>query len=152
MQCKCLILADRHLGVLEGSQGLLRDLFDTVVMVADEPSLIEAAAGLQPDLVIMDLSLAGGHKACLVERLLMSHPRLRVVVLSSYDELAVADRLMAAGAAGFVVKRAVGTDLLPAVRTAIAGGRYISPSVQTGSNSPALEGSGKGGCKVDDKS
>jgi DNA-binding NarL/FixJ family response regulator len=130
MQCKCLILADRHLGVLEGSQGLLRDLFDTVIMVADESSLIEAASGLQPDLVIMDLSLAGGHKACPVERLLTSLPHLRVVVLSSHDESAVADRSMAAGAAGFVLKRAVGTDLLPAVRAAIAGGRYVSPTAR----------------------
>lgn len=131
MQCKCLILADRHLGVLEGSQGLLRDLFDSVVMVSDAPSLIEAAAGLQPQLVILDLSLSTNQEPCIAERLLKSNPRLRVVVLSSHDEQSVAERLMAAGAAGFVAKQSIGTDLLPAVRMAIAGGKYISPSVRT---------------------
>lgn len=152
MQCRCLILADRHLGVLKGSQTLLRDLFDSVVMVADEQSLIETAASLHPDLVIMDLSLSEGRESCLVERLLKSNPGLRVVVLSSHDEKPIADRLMTAGAAGFVVKRAVGTDLLPAVRAALAGGSYVSPAVQAGCFDPHPHGPDNDECQVDDKS
>jgi DNA-binding NarL/FixJ family response regulator len=132
MKCRRLLLADRHFGVLEGSQCLLRDLFGSIVMVADEQSLMEAASGLRPDLVIMDLSLAGRQEARLAERLLECHPGLRLVVLSVHEEASVADRLMAAGVAGFVVKRAVGTDLLPAVRRVLDGGTYVSPTVHAG--------------------
>lgn len=151
MQCKCLILADRHLGVLEGSQSLLRDLFDSVVMVSDEPSLIEAAAGLRPQLVILDLSLSTNQEPCIAERLLKSNPSLRVVVLSSHDEQSVAERLMAAGAAGFVVKQSIGTDLLPAVRKVIAGGTYISPSIRTALKNSCCHESNSDDTNVDTK-
>lgn len=102
-----LLLADRHLGVLGSGHGLLHDLFDSVVMVADERSLAEAVTDLRPDLVVMDLSLPRGQGVDLAGRLLACHPGLRLVVLSVHDEALVADRLMASGVAGFVVKRAV---------------------------------------------
>jgi len=57
-----LLLADRHLGVLGGVHGLLHDLFDSVVMVADAQSLAEAVTDLGPDLVVMDLSLPVARK------------------------------------------------------------------------------------------
>jgi DNA-binding NarL/FixJ family response regulator len=131
-----LLLADRHLGVLGGAHGLLHDLFDSVVMVADERSLAEAVTDLGPDLVVMDLSLPRGQEVDLAGRLMGCHPDLRLVVLSVHDEASVADRLMAASAAGFVIKRAVGTDLLPAVRAALAGGTYVSPAVHAGCDKP----------------
>ncbi len=127
-----LLLADRHLGVLGGAHGLLHDLFDTVTMVADERSLMQAVADFCPDLVVMDLSLHWGQEVDLVGQLKACHPDLRLVVLSVHDDASVADRFFAAGVAGFVVKRAVGTDLLPAVRAALAGGTYVSPAVQAG--------------------
>jgi DNA-binding NarL/FixJ family response regulator len=138
-----LLLADRHLGVLGGAHALLHDLFDTVVMVADEQSLAEAVAKLRPNLVIMDLSLPRGQEANLAERLMGCHPGLRLLVLSVHGEESLADRLMAAGVAGFVVKQAVGTDLLPAVRVVLAGGTYVSPAVHSGGNSPPALRSGE---------
>ena len=95
-------------------------------------SVAEAVADHHPDLVIMDLSFPRGHETDLARRLMGAHPGLRLVVLSVHDEASVADRLLAAGVAGFVVKRAVGTDLLPAVRAALAGVTYVSPGVSSG--------------------
>lgn len=137
-----LLLADRHLGVLGGVHGLLHDLFDSVVMVADAQSLAEAVTDLGPDLVVMDLSLPRGQEAGLAGRLLACHPGLRLVVLSDYDEALLADRLMADGVAGFVVKRSAGTDLLPAVRAALAGGTYVSPAVHPGCDEPRARPAG----------
>jgi DNA-binding NarL/FixJ family response regulator len=54
----CVLLADRHHGLTEGVRGLLETTFGTVVMVADEASLIDGAGRLQPDVVVVDLSLA----------------------------------------------------------------------------------------------
>jgi ActR/RegA family two-component response regulator len=56
----CVLLADRHHGLTEGVRGMLESAFDAVVMVADEPSLLESAARLQPTLAVVDLSLARG--------------------------------------------------------------------------------------------
>jgi DNA-binding NarL/FixJ family response regulator len=54
----CVLLADRHHGLTEGVRGLLATSFGSVVMVADETSLIEGANRLQPDMAVVDLSLA----------------------------------------------------------------------------------------------
>lgn len=129
MKASTLIIADRHIGVLEGTSGLVRDLFDTVVMVADERSLFRAAMGLDPDLVIADLSLSEQQSICIAERLLERQPNLRIVVVGVYQDASVADRVMAAGASGYIVKRVVGSDILPAIRKVIEGGTYVSPSV-----------------------
>lgn len=128
-----LLLADRHLGVVGGAHALVHDLFDSVLMVADERSLVEGVDELGPDLVIMDLSLPQGREMDLVGRLLTSHPGLQLIVLSIHDEKSVADQLVSAGVAGFVSKRAVGTDLLPAVHAVLAGCKYVSPSVHASS-------------------
>ena len=62
----CVLLADRHHGLTEGVRGLLATAFGSVVMVADEASLIEGAGRLQPDMAIVDLSLAPGQPTELV--------------------------------------------------------------------------------------
>lgn len=126
-----LLLADRHMGVLEGEHGLLRDLFDSVVMVADAGSLTPAIADFRPDLVVMDLSLHRGDETNVVGQLMAAHPDLRLVLLSTYGQPSIADLFIAAGVAGFVVRSALGTDLFPAVEAVIAGGTYVSPAVFT---------------------
>ena len=119
----CVVLADRHYGVAEGVRGLLASIFDVVVTVADEASLRESASRLHPALAVVELSISSGgldwlrrlHEAC---------PGLKVIVLSVHHEPSVRKAAMDAGADGFVVKRAIATDLLPAVETVLAGERY----------------------------
>jgi DNA-binding NarL/FixJ family response regulator len=124
-----LLLADRHVGILVSIHGLLHGLFETVTMVADERSLREAIATLGPELVVVDLSLPGDGEADLVGRLMSNYPGLRLVVLGVYDQPEVAERTVAVGAAGFVLKRTAATDLIPAVRAVLEGGTFVSPSV-----------------------
>ena len=114
-QLSCVLLADRHFDLTEGVRGLLETAFESVVMVADEASLVDSAGRLKPEVAIVDLSLAGkrglGWLADLRERC----PGIRVVILSVHDENSVRQAAMAAGADAFVLKRAIGTDLLDAV-------------------------------------
>ncbi len=121
---KCVLLADRHHGLTEGVRGLLETMFEAVVMVADENSLFESARRLQPTLAIVDLSLTHGDILRSLQRLRARCPGLKVIVLSVHDEPSVCRAAMEAGADGFVLKRALATDLLPAVDAVLAGGRY----------------------------
>jgi DNA-binding NarL/FixJ family response regulator len=125
-----VLLADRHLGVLESVHDLLSALFEAVVMVADERSLMEAVATFEPDLVVVDLSLPGEGEVNIAGRLMADHPGLRLIVLSVHDEPTVVGPMMDAGVAGFVLKRAAATDLIPAVRATLAGGTFLSPALQ----------------------
>ena len=111
----CVLLADRHHGLSEGVRGLLSTAFGSVVMVADEASLIDGAARLQPDVVIVDLSLAPDSRLNWLQALRQDCPDLKVIVLSVHDEQSVREAVLRAGADAFVLKRAIATDLLAAV-------------------------------------
>jgi DNA-binding NarL/FixJ family response regulator len=125
-----VILADSHLNMLRGVHSLLGTSFETVLLVADERSLVDAVATFKPDLVVVDLSLPVAGEANIAQRLLLQHPELRLIVLSVHDEPTVAGRLLSAGVAGFVLKRAAATDLLPAIDEVLRGGAYGRPILE----------------------
>ena len=111
----CVLLADRHHGLTEGVRGLLETTFGTVVMVADEASLLEAAVRLRPEVAIVDLSLARDNGLDWFRAVRQRCPDLKVIMLSVHDEESVRSAAMEAGADAFVLKRAIVTDLLPAI-------------------------------------
>jgi DNA-binding NarL/FixJ family response regulator len=125
-----VLLADSHPGMLGGVYGLLDASFKTVLMVADERSLVDAVTTFKPDLVVVDLSLPDGREANIARRLMAGYPDLRLIVLSVYDEPSVVSQILCAGVAGFVLKRSVATDLTQAVEEVLRGGVYVSPAVQ----------------------
>jgi DNA-binding NarL/FixJ family response regulator len=122
---KCVLLADRHHGLTEGIRGLLETSFEAVVMVADEVSFLETAERLRPTVVVADLALAPGENFGWLRRLLVRCPKSRVIVLSTHDEVSVVESALEAGAAGFVFKREIASQLLDAVESVIAGRRYV---------------------------
>jgi two-component system response regulator NreC len=126
----CVILADSHQNLLEGVRGLLETMFDTVVMVADKKSLFEAAGKLKPKVVVVDLSLPVSGEANVAREVKKRYPELNFIILSFHDELEAVSEVMSAGASGFVLKRCIATDLIPAIHETLKGGTYISPSLQ----------------------
>jgi len=111
----CVLLADRHHGLTEGIRGLLKTEFQTVIMVSDETSLLEGAERLQPDVAVVDLSLARDNGLDWLRALRARCPELKVIIISVHDEHSVEVAAIQAGADAFVLKRAIATDLLPAV-------------------------------------
>jgi two-component system secretion response regulator SsrB len=111
----CVLLADRHHGLTEGVRGLLAVSFKTVVMVADEASLLEGADRLRPDVAVVDISLAKDSGLGWLRELRQRCPEVKVIVLSVHDEQSVRRAAIDAGADAFVLKRALATDLLDAV-------------------------------------
>jgi two-component system secretion response regulator SsrB len=127
----CVLLADRHHGLTEGMRGLLETAFASVVMVADETSLVDAASRLLPDVAVIDLSLARERGLGWLRAVRERCPDLKIVVLSVHDEQSVRRAAMDAGADAFVIKRAIATDLLAAVES-VRGDRQSEPV--TGAN------------------
>jgi two-component system invasion response regulator UvrY len=135
---RCVVLADRHHGISEGIRNLLEGEFEAVVMVADEISLIESASRLHPSLVVADLALTQGEGFDWLRRFLAHCPGSRVIVLSSHDEQSVMEGAFEAGAAGFVRRRDIGSDLPDAVETVLAGRQYVplQKSVRSSTTDP----------------
>ena len=124
-----VLLADNHQNMLEGVRNLLEDMFETVFMVADEASLIEAAEKLKPDLIVADLSLPVTKEINIVRRMMTAFPQIKLIILSIHDEQAAFGECIEAGARGIVLKRRAVDDLVPAVEAVLKGGTYVSPSV-----------------------
>jgi len=123
----CVLLADRHHGLRDSVRGLLETEFDIVFMVATEASLLEGAARLNPAVVVLDLSLSAGDLPRLLSCVAHRAPDARVVVVSVHDERTVAHSAIAAGADAVVLKRCLGTDLMPAVESVLRGRPFLSP-------------------------
>ena len=126
-EIRCVLLADRHHSLSEGIRSLLHQQFDVVATVTDEASLLESAGRMHPNVVVADLSLTKGECYGWLRRLLASRPQSRVIVLSHYPELSVREAAFDAGAAGFVLKIEITTDLLAAVNEVLAGRAYGIP-------------------------
>jgi DNA-binding NarL/FixJ family response regulator len=124
-----VLLADAHPNMLEAVRGLLKGKFDTTMMVADEASLLEAVKRLEPDLVVVDLSLPVSGGVNVVRTLFSLFPVLRVIVLSVHDEQTALSQALSAGAAGFVLKRRAASDLTAAVDAVLRGETYVSPEL-----------------------
>jgi DNA-binding NarL/FixJ family response regulator len=136
----CVLLAGRHHGLSEGIRGLLETAFEIVVMVADEASLLESAKRLVAKLAVIDVTLAREDGFGVVRRLRSVCPTLKLIVISSHDEISVSQSALAAGADGFVLKRSIATDLLSAVDAVRAGQRFVSqPQLEKCQTSAASE-------------
>jgi DNA-binding NarL/FixJ family response regulator len=131
MKKRSVILADRHQNLLEGIRGLLESMFDYVVMVGDEKSLLETIDRIRPDLVVIDLSFPITREPNVVLRLRKYDQWLRFIVLSVHDDQTVVAQCLSSGASGFVLKRSIATDLVPAVMEVLQGRTYVSPSLRS---------------------
>jgi DNA-binding NarL/FixJ family response regulator len=87
------------------------------------------AAQLKPDLIVLDLRLKSGDALDLIKTLRVEEPEVNVLVLSQYDELMFAERVLRAGASGYVMKENVAEEILHAVRKVLAGDVYFSNRV-----------------------
>ncbi len=126
-----ILLADAHLTMMAGVRLLLKDRFDVSVMVADQDSLRDTVESSRFDLVIADLSIPTSSRENVARLLKRLRPDLRVIILSVHDEPAAVRECLAAGANGFVLKRAAVNDLIPAVEAVLRGDTYVSPSIDT---------------------
>jgi two-component system secretion response regulator SsrB len=129
-----VLLADRHHGLSESVRGLLETVFGTVVMVADKASLLDVAYRLQPDVAVVDLSLAQEGNLDWLRAVRQRSPDLKVIALSVHDENAVRMAALGAGADAFVVKRGIATDLLPAI-AGVWGDPSLEPLIEEGDES-----------------
>ena len=96
---------------------------------AERNGALAAMDSLAADLVILELSTRDGAGVDLIKDLRLRHPRLRILVLSQYSETIHAERVLQAGAIGFVSKFEDDSVVLQAIHCVLEGRRYFSPRV-----------------------
>ncbi|HHN64151.1 MAG TPA: response regulator transcription factor [Nitrospirae bacterium] len=126
-----VVIADDHALVREGIIAFLKicDDIEVVGEAADGKEAIEKTVKLNPDVVLMDISMPvlGGIEATYeIKRI---KPEIKVLILTQYDDPEYVRRLLKAGVSGYILKHAVGTDLVSAIRAVAKGEVYLYSSI-----------------------
>ena len=140
-----VLIVDDHPIVRQGLR-LMIDAEPDLRVCGEAQSEREARAAireLEPDVVIVDISLAQGDGLELVRDVHAHHAGLPMLVLSMHDELIYAERLLAAGASGYIMKHAASDQLLVALRRVLKGEQYLSETLAQ--NLDRMRGGGSSG-------
>ncbi|HPI61299.1 response regulator transcription factor [Zoogloea sp.] len=125
-----LILADDHAIVRMGFRLLLEGVGAHVLAEADcGEKAQQLMSELNPDVLVMDLSMPGCGGLTALERILARKPGQKVLIASAHADAITAERTLKAGAAGYLCKRSPPDELLKAVNQVAAGQRYIDPEI-----------------------
>jgi DNA-binding NarL/FixJ family response regulator len=139
-----VLLADDHAVMREGLQTLIEAGGDAIVVAtaANGREAVAAALRLQPDVVVMDISMPELNGIEATQAIRERCPRTGVVVLSMHSNREHVHRAFAAGALGYVLKEAAGAEVVAAVRAAAAGRRYVSRAVDDPPAAAGARGAG----------
>lgn len=137
-EARRVLIVDDHPIVRHGLRRMIDPEPDLTVCgeAQSEREARTAIRELDPDVVIVDISLAQGDGLELVRDVHAQRPRLPMLVLSMHDEMIYAGRLLAAGASGYIMKQAASDQLLVALRRVLAGETYVSPALSIQSGGP----------------
>jgi len=126
-----VLIVDDHPIVRQGLRRVMENEED--LLVCGEAETVRdarlAIKDLTPDVMIADISLKQGDGIELVRDVRAHHPQLPILVLSMHDETIYAERMLAAGANGYIMKQAASDQFLIALRRVLDGGIYVSEAV-----------------------
>jgi DNA-binding NarL/FixJ family response regulator len=126
-----LILADDHAVLRSGLRLLLEAQPDLNVVgeAGDGREALRLAQSLQPDLILLDLSMPGLGGLEALPLLRTAAPAARILVLTMHDDEGYLKQTLRGGASGYILKRAADSELLSAVRAVLRGEVYVHPSL-----------------------
>jgi DNA-binding NarL/FixJ family response regulator len=124
-----VLLADDHEEFLAVEVQLLEPEFEVVTTASDGREALEKAARLGPDIVILDISISKMDGIETARHLRAAGTEAKIVFLTVHSDPDYVRAGLAAGATGYVVKSRLASDLVLALREALAGRSFVSPSI-----------------------
>ena len=126
-----VLLADDHAILREGLVMLVNSQpgIEVVAQASTTEEAVQLAQSAHPDVAVLDVSMPGGGGVAATEAIRASCPDVRVLVLTRHSDRAYVQRLMQAGANGYVLKKSAAETLLHAIRVVAEGGTYVEPSL-----------------------
>lgn len=135
MHKRRIVIVDDHPIVRQGLAQLVNQENDLLVCgEADDVDTAKAVIReIEPDLVLLDISLRNSNGIDLIKYIRSSHPGIFVLILSLHDASTYADRVLQSGARGFISKAEAVENVVVAIREVLAGGIYVSPPARPSS-------------------
>jgi DNA-binding NarL/FixJ family response regulator len=124
----CILLADDHSVVRAGIRNALEELANLEIVgeVGDGPALFEALARMQPDCLLLDVTMPDFEPVAAIRQIRARYPDMRILVVSAYDDDVYVHGLLRAGVDGYHLKDQPLSDLRLAVQRVLAGERWVS--------------------------
>jgi DNA-binding NarL/FixJ family response regulator len=126
MTLKRVLVADDLAPVLRTIAELLQGSFDVVGMVTDGNAAVDGILELEPDLVVLDISMPGMSGLEVATELKNRSSSTKIVFLTVHEDSGIIAACLAAGGLGYVVKELMNSDLIPAMNEALAGRVFVS--------------------------
>jgi len=126
MTRKRVLVADDLAPVLSTVAALLRESFDVVDAVSNGRAALEATLKLEPDLVVLDISMPVMSGIEVAEELTRQGSKAKIVFLTVHEDQDILNTCRAAGGLGYVIKALMDTDLVPAMNEALANHVFTS--------------------------
>jgi DNA-binding NarL/FixJ family response regulator len=127
-----VILADDHTLVLDALKNLIEPEFEVVGIFADGHSLVEAAPKLNPNVIVLDISMPTMNGLNAGQRLKQVLPAAKLVYLTMNNDPDLAGEAFRLGASAFLLKNSAANELLRALRDVVRGGFYVTPLMTNG--------------------
>lgn len=124
MNAPRLIIVDDSALMRQALEIVLDSECEIVASVGDGEAAISAAAGLAPEVVLLDISMPGVNGFETARQIKRASPITSIIFVSEHNEKSYIEAGFSAGASGYVVKSKVMSDLLPAIHSVLAGGEY----------------------------
>lgn len=124
-----VLIADDHLLIVEALTKLLEVHFKVVGAVSDGHALLSAASELQPDVVLLDLSMPMLNGVDAGRQLKMALPRVKVIVITMNEDREIAAAALRTWASGYLLKKSAGSELVLAIQEVVRGKTYVTPRV-----------------------
>ena len=124
-----VLLADDHRMLAESLTNLLSPEVEVVGVVEDGRALLAAARSLRPDVIVTDITMPHLNGLGALPQLKKDDPKVKIIMLTMHQDAAYARRALEAGASGFVLKHSAPAELVAAIRAALAGETYVTPTL-----------------------
>ncbi|MCU0485578.1 MAG: response regulator transcription factor [Anaerolineales bacterium] len=126
-----ILIADDHGLIRAGLRALLQSAANVEVVgeAEDGISVLSRVAELKPDIVLMDVSMPGMSGIDATQKVREISPGTRVLALTVHEDEGMLRKMIRAGAHGYIIKRAVESDLLQAIKVVSQGYIYVHPSL-----------------------
>jgi DNA-binding NarL/FixJ family response regulator len=126
-----VLLVEDHVVLRQGIKALFADEPDVEVVgeAGDGRTALQCVSELRPDVVLMDISMPGLNGIEATRQIRQDYPEIRVVVLSMHSNEEYVFQVLRAGASGYVLKQSDSSEVLTAIRAALAGGSFLSPPI-----------------------
>jgi DNA-binding NarL/FixJ family response regulator len=123
-----VLIADDHRMMLDNLVGLIGTECDVVGDVSDGKTAVTSALRLDPDVLVLDISMPDLSGIAAASQLKARGSTAKVVFVTMHNDREFVTESLALGDVGFVVKNRLFLDLLPAIRTVLAGRSFVSPT------------------------